>query len=37
MIPLKIETLYGGAWRSEAMANIKQFMQNAVDGLNVIA
>lgn len=27
----------GGAWRSEAMANIKQFMQDAVDGLNVIA
>lgn len=27
----------GGAWRSEAMANIKQFMQEAVDGLNVIA
>ena len=27
----------GGAWRSEAMANIKQFMQDSVDGLNVIA
>ena len=27
----------GGAWRSEAMANIKQFMQEAVSGLNVIA
>ena len=27
----------GGAWRSEAMAAIKQFMQEAVDGLNVIA
>ena len=25
----------GGAWRSEAMAAIKQFMQEAVDGLNV--
>lgn len=27
----------GGAWRSEAMKNIKEFMENAVQGLNVIA
>lgn len=27
----------GGAWRSEAMRNIKGFMENAVKGLNVIA
>lgn len=27
----------GGAWRSEAMTNIKQFMQEAIPGLNVIA
>lgn len=27
----------GGAWRSEAMRNIKGFMENAVQGLNVIA
>ena len=27
----------GGAWRSEAMRNIKAFMEDAVPGLNVIA
>ena len=27
----------GGAWRAEAMQNIKDFMEKAVPGLNVIA
>lgn len=27
----------GGAWRSEAMKNIKEYMENAVSGLGVIA
>ena len=27
----------GGAWRAEAMKNIKAFMEQAVPGLNVIA
>ena len=27
----------GGAWRAEAMKNLKAFMEQAVPGLNVIA
>jgi len=27
----------GGAWRGEAMKNIKEYLETAVPGLNVIA
>ena len=36
--PLTIENLYGGgAWKHEAMQNIKKFMEFEVPGLAVIA
>lgn len=37
MIKLTVESLYGGAWKGEAMKNIKAFMEENVPGLNVIA